>query len=143
APSFACRKPGSDAGCRIWKGTGLASAKPESCEEKRWVTGNHPCKRCKRRPPENNPGQDDPRAEAVSHPSTRDFKGSVRNGEDADDPAPLLRADTKVFLNTRASNGDADAVEISDRRQNEQKGANPVAVPHDWQHCNHASSSTC
>src|SRR5207244_6180693 len=78
-------------------------------------------KRPKHGPPQNNSGQDDPWAEAVSHPSARNFKHSISNREDSDDPTPLLRTNTQIFLDTRASNRDANAVEIGDDRQEKQE----------------------
>jgi len=63
----------------------------------------------------------------IWRPSTRDFKGPVGNGEHAHDPSPLLGANVKVFLNMRARNEDADAIEVGNRRQKEQKRAHSVA----------------
>src|SRR4029434_10077570 len=82
----------------------------------------------------NNSGEDDAWPKAVGHPSARDFTGSVGNGEDADDPAPLLWANAKVFLNARTGNRDADAIEVGDHCKKEQQGADSVAMSEDWQH---------
>ena len=94
------------------------------------VTRNRASKRRKHRPPQNNSGQDDPWAEAVGHPSAWNFKHGISDRKDSDDPTPLLRSNTQIFLNARASNRDANAVEICDNRQEKQERPHSVSVSH-------------
>src|SRR5207253_9561135 len=87
-----------------------------------------------RRTPHNTSRQEAPWPQAVRQPPASNFKPSTSNREDSDDPTPLLRTNTQIFLDTRASNRDANAVEIGDDRQEKQECPHSVSVSHGTGH---------
>jgi hypothetical protein len=93
-------------------------------------TRDRTSERCEHRPPQNNSGQNEPWAEAVGHPSAWNFKHAVCHRERTNDSAPFLGTNVQIFLDTRPSNRNADAVEEGNDRKKKQERPDFVSILH-------------
>jgi hypothetical protein len=105
----------------------LARAEQETDDEQAGIVPRRGRRHREARPPDHNPGQDPPRADALAPPRARQLEAGVRDGEGAEHQTHLLLAQAEIALYVGREHGDADAVEVRDRGQKHEESSDAKA----------------
>src|SRR5205085_3427475 len=73
------------------------------------------------RPPDDDAGEDAARADALPPPGAGELEAGIGHGEGAEDEAHLDLGEVEVARDGGGEDGDADAVEVGDGRQQHEK----------------------
>ena len=122
--------------------SGLTHTEEEPHREQRHEAGGESRGSGHDRPPDHDARQRHPGSEAVGEPAARDLEQRVGQRERAEDESHLGVAEAELRTNGRRGRGDADPVEVGDRREGEREadGSVPRAARRQTRHRpNHAT----
>src|SRR5205085_9821940 len=127
APALRRGEPARDRGGAVRDRPGLARAEQKAHDEERVEADGRGRQRREGRPPEYDARERLACAEAVAEPAARNLEDRVGEGEGAEDVAQLHGREPELLRDGRPRNRDAQAVEVSQRRQHDEQREHLVA----------------
>ena len=124
------RKPAGDDDCGVWKRTGLAGAEAQSGNQELGVVRHHAGERREDRPPQHHARQHASRANPIPQGACRNLEEAIGECEHRRHPPPAQRIDVQRFLDAGSRHGNAHAVDVGDREQQDEEHRDAMAVSH-------------
>ena len=126
------REPARDDDRGVRERARFAGAEAEPGDEQQVVVRHRAGQRRERRPPQHHARQHAARTDAIAERAGGNLEQAVGQREHRRHPSPADGIDAEVLLHARPRHGNADAVDVGDGEQQDEKPRDAGAVFHGW-----------